>query len=40
VLHIDLRCNEVQGFLFSAPKSAAEVETLLREQAAKQASVA
>jgi EAL domain-containing protein (putative c-di-GMP-specific phosphodiesterase class I) len=33
-------CNEVQGFLFSAPKSAAEVETLLREQAAKQASVA
>jgi hypothetical protein len=29
---IDLRCNEVQGFLFSAPKPAAEIEALLREQ--------
>jgi EAL domain-containing protein (putative c-di-GMP-specific phosphodiesterase class I) len=33
-------CNEVQGFLFSPPKPAAEVEVLLRAQAAKEASVA
>ena len=28
-------CNEMQGFLFSPPKTASEVEALLREQVAK-----
>lgn len=33
-------CNEFQGFLFSRPKPAAEVEKLLREQAPKAENVA